>query len=366
MDLIALLWDYVIPFIFVLTVLVFVHEMGHFWVARRNGVRVEVFSIGFGPELFGWNDRNETRWKVCAIPMGGYVKMFGEAEQRDVDGNEIAFTEEEKAVSFAHKSLGQRAAVVFAGPAANFLFAIVVFTGLFAFVENQIPLAAIGKVQEESAAAQAGFQPGDKVLAISGKEIRYFTELRDIVLVNPNKELSFSISRNNRQIELVAAPSAFGENPSQGRLGVSPDPKEFEARNMGVAEAALKAVEHSFSVTGEILVAIGEIFTGDRGGDELGGPVRIAKLSGDIAQMGMANLLSFIGFFSINLFLINLFPIPVLDGGHLVFYAFEAVLGRPLGEKTQEYSFRLGLILVLALMLFATFNDLVHFKVFDF
>jgi len=366
MDLITLLWDYVVPFVFVLTVLVFVHEMGHFWVARRNGVRVEVFSIGFGPELFGWNDRNNTRWKVCAIPMGGYVKMFGEAEQRDEDGNEIEFSEAEKAVSFAHKRLGQRAAVVFAGPAANFIFAVIVFTGLFAFVENQIPLAAIGTIQEESAAAQAGFEPGDKVLAINGEDIQYFTELRDIVVVNPNSPLTFTVIRGAQQLELQATPKEFGENPVKGRLGVSPDPMQFESEEMGFGEASVKAVKHSFSITGEILKAIGEIFSGDRGSDELGGPVRIAKLSGDIAQMGMANLLSFIGFFSINLFLINLLPIPVLDGGHLVFYAYEAILGRPLGEKAQEYSFRFGLILVLALMLFATFNDLMHFKVFDF
>jgi len=366
MDLITTLWDYVVPFVFVLTVLVFVHEMGHYWIARRNGVRVEVFSIGFGPELFGWNDRHETRWKISAIPMGGYVKMFGESELKDDDGNDVQLSDHDRAVSFAHKTLGQRAAIVFAGPAANFLFAVLVFIGLFAFVQNQVPLAGIGVVQEGSAANQAGFQAGDKVLSIDGKSIHYFTELRDIVLVSPNKELDFLVERDGQEVSLRATPKAVGESPAQGRLGVGPDPNLFEIEELGLGEATLKAVKHSFSITGQILGALGEIFTGSRGTDELGGPLRIAQMSGDIAQTGLVNLLSFLAVFSINLCLINLFPIPVLDGGHLVFYAFEAVLGRPLGEKAQEYGFRFGLILVLALMLFATFNDLSHFKIFDF
>jgi len=367
MDLVTLLWDYIIPFIFVLTVLVFVHELGHYWVARRNGVRVDVFSIGFGPELFGWNDKNGTRWKFSAIPMGGYVKMFGEGgEALDEEGSAIPIPQEDAAVSFAHKRLGQRAAIVFAGPAANFIFAVIVFAGLFAFLPTQIPLAAIGKIQEGSAAEQAGFKAGDTVVAISGREIRYFTELRDMVLASPNKPLTFSILRDSAPMEVSVIPRAIGENPPQGRLGVSPDPEKFEVEEIGIAEAGLKAVNHSFSIMGQILGAIGEIFTGDRGSEELGGPLRIAQMSGEIAQLGMAQLLTFIAVFSINLCLINLFPIPVLDGGHLVFYAFEAILGRPLGEKAQEYSFRFGLILVLALMVFATFNDLTHFKIFDF
>ncbi len=367
MDLVTLLWDYIIPFIFVLTVLVFVHELGHYWIARRNGVRVEVFSIGFGPEVFGWNDKNGTRWKFSAIPMGGYVKMFGEGgEVLDEDGNAIPMPQEDAAVSFAHKRLGQRAAIVFAGPAANFIFAIIVFAGLFAFLPTQIPLAAIGEIQEGSAAEQAGFKSGDTVEAISGREVHYFTELRDIVLVSPGQALTFSILRDGQPMKISVTPRIIGENPPQGRLGVAPDPEKFEVEEIGIAEASLKAVSHSFSIMGQILGAIGEIFTGDRGSEELGGPLRIAQMSGQIAQLGMAQLLSFIAVFSINLCLINLFPIPVLDGGHLVFYAFEALLGRPLGEKAQEYSFRFGLILVLALMVFATFNDLTHFKIFDF
>ncbi|MCW9032641.1 MAG: RIP metalloprotease RseP [Rhodospirillales bacterium] len=369
METITIIWEYVIPFIFVLTVLVFVHELGHYAIARRNGVRVEVFSIGFGPELFGWNDSKDTRWKISAVPMGGYVKMFGQGDiedTEDADGTEKKLSDDDKARSFSHKTLGQRTAVVFAGPAANFLFAVVIFAGLFNFTDNAVPLAGIGGVVEGSAAYEGGFKQGDRIVAVDGKKVNHFVELRDIVSVKPSVELTFDVIRLEKTIVLKATPKPHKDDSSRGMLGVRPDPKQVEIIETGVVESMWKGVTHSFVITGKILSGIGEMITGKRGSEDIGGPLRIAQLSGEVAQGGFVNLLNFIAVFSINLFLINLFPIPMLDGGHLVFYAIEAVRGKPLGERAQEYGFRVGLFLVLALMLFATINDLAHFKVFEF
>lgn len=365
-DIAHTLITYVLPFLVVFTILVFVHELGHYWVARRAGVRVEVFSIGFGPELYGWHDRHGTRWKVSAVPLGGYVKMFGE---RDFDPSEgqPEITPEDRAVSFNHKTLRQRVAIVAAGPIANFLFAIVLLSGLFAIAGAAMPYAGIGSVQDDSAAATAGFEVGDRIVAIEGESVTYFDDLFRVVSANPGVEMVFEVERGGERLALVATPTptertdADGATRIVGLLGVSPDPNQLAYERMNPLEAIWTATDRTVSLVGQILTALWQIITGQRTAEELGGPLRIAQLSGEMAQSGVVSLILFMAALSINLGLINLFPVPMLDGGHLAFYAIEAVRGKPLDERVQEYGFRVGLVLVLLLMLFATKNDIVRF-----
>ncbi len=359
---------YLVPFLLVLTILVFVHEMGHFWVARRNGVRVETFSIGFGPELFGWTDSKGTRWKFSAILLGGYVKMFGE---QDLDQNQDAapMTEEEKGVSFRHKRLGQRSLIVAGGPAANFLFAILILAALFLAVGTPEYKAAVGRVQAGSAADVANFQTGDLITHIGAEQISRFEDLRRIVSASPGMELTFSIIRDGADLTLTAIPEEVIQDESVGPvglLGVSPDAQQLSFKRHNPFTATWLAIEYSAGLTVRILSAVGQIISGSREAEELGGVLRIAQISGEVAQDGWVNLVFFMAALSINLGLINLFPIPVLDGGHLLFYAIEAIRGRPLDQRYQEYSFRFGLILVLLLVIFVTWNDLVHLRVFEF
>ena len=368
-----ILVNYVVPFLIVLTILVFVHELGHFLVARYNNVRVEVFSVGFGAELFGFHDSHGTRWKFSAIPLGGYVKMFGEGEIIAGEGNdkERNLTEEEKAVSFYHKRLGQRAAIVFAGPLANFIFAIIVLAGLFFASGAPNLLAGVGTVQSGSAAEKAGIAAGDKVIMIAGQDVKWFKDLRQIVIENPNTPLSMEVVRNNTQLTLIATPDVKvvddgGIEKEVGLLGITPDPEMVEYTNLGPLDAVVMGAERTYGLTLRILSAVGLMITGSVSKEELGGPLRIAQMSGQMAQNGLASMVFFLAALSINLGLINLFPIPMLDGGHLLFYSIEAIMGRPVNEKAQEYSFRFGLILVLLLMVFVTWNDLIQLRVFEY
>lgn len=371
MGILEYLWDWILPFLVVLTVLVFVHELGHYWIARRVGIRVEVFSIGFGPELFGWTDSHGTRWKFSAVPLGGYVKMFGEHDFDD-EGNDRVLTAEEQAVSFQSKGVYQRSAVVFGGPFANFLFAVVVLAGLFASIGMPTPLSGIGTIQPDSAADQGGFQPGDMIVAIDGQEIRWFEDVRRMVRDHPGDELRFDIVRDGEAMSLTATPFAQpgdggdGAPAQVGLLGVTPDPAQVGYERLGPVGAVLTAVERTYELTTQILSALWQIVTGTRTAGELGGPIRIAQLSGQMASDGAVNFFLFMAALSVNLGLINLLPIPMLDGGHLAFYAVEAVRGRPLNKRIQEYGFRLGLAFVLMLMIFATWNDLMNLKVFEY
>jgi len=366
------LLNYVLPFLVILTILVFVHEMGHFWVARVNNVRVEVFSVGFGPEIFGFHDKHGTRWKFAAIPLGGYVKMFGEGETVDDEENERELTDEEKEVSFFHKRLGQRTAVVAAGPAANFIFAIFVMALLFAISGAPKPLAGIGSILTGSAAEEAGLEIGDRIFSINDEEIKWFDDLSRIVSASPGRTLMLGVARGDTELTLQATPksraadSESKEGEVRGILGVSPHPDLVEYETYGPLQATWKAVERTYDLSATILSYLGEMITGSRTSKELGGPLRIAHFSGEMFQGGWVNTFFFLAVLSVNLGLINLFPIPMLDGGHLVFYAAEAVLGRPIGPKAQEYSFRFGLILVLLIMIYATWNDLEFFKILDF
>lgn len=369
MDILDSVGTWVLPFLAVFTVLVFVHELGHYWVARRCGVRVETFSIGFGPELYGWNDGHGTRWRFSAIPLGGYVKMFGENDFAGDD--ETALTPEERAVSFHHKPLRHRAAIVAAGPLANFAFAIAVLALLFGAIGVPTPMAVVGQVQAGSAAEAADMRSGDVVRAIDGVDLASFEDLRRLIIDRGDKTIRIDVDRDGELVSLTATPRLTeikdegGGPKTVGLLGVSPDPTRVTYDRLDPFSAAWTATERTVSLTAQILSALGQIIAGTRTAEELGGPLRIAQLSGEMAQSGLVNLIFFMAALSVNLGLINLFPVPMLDGGHLVFYAAEAVRGRPLDRRLQEYGFRFGLVLVLALMIFATWNDLVQMRVWE-
>ena len=369
MDLFGVIGEYILPFLLVLTVLVFVHELGHYLVARHCRVRVEVFSIGFGPEIFGFTDRVGTRWKFSAVPLGGYVKMFGDADAAstpDVE-RQSTMTAAERDVAFPHKSVGQRAAIVVAGPLANFLFALVVLWGLFVFHGHPFPPAAVGEVMDSSPAQAAGFEPGDRIIEANGQRLLSFNEIVAIVRLSEGEPITFTVGRDGERLTLTATPEPLVLEAADGRevtiLGIGITPPA--PTSYGPLESLWLAATETGNLVILTVTAVGEMIVGDRGTEDLGGPIRIAQVSGDVAQVGVIALFWFMALLSINLGLINLFPIPMLDGGHLLFYGVEAVRGRPLGQRAQEYGFRIGLALVLTLMIFATWNDLVQLQVVD-
>ncbi len=370
MEFLTAIWEYVIPFILVLTVLVFVHELGHYLAARRCGVRVEVFSIGFGPEIYGFTGKTGTRWKFSAIPFGGYVRMFGERAPDD-EMDEAPFSDDEMEVSFYNKTLGQRAWIVFAGPLANFLFAIVVLAGLFSIVGQPYTPADVGKIVPGSAAEEAGLKPGDIFVQIGSTNIQRFEQVRRIVQLAPGQRLSMVVKRDGKEISLTVVPKAvevtqFGSKQIIGRLGVSRSGGDMTFIRHDPITAVWEASVRTVVLTGNILDALGQIISGQRNAKELGGPVRIAQISGDMAQAGFVMILQFAAILSINLGLINLFPIPLLDGGHLVFYGIEALRGRPVGERAMGFSLNIGLALILCLTVFVTWNDLVQLRFVEY
>lgn len=367
MDLLTSIGTYVIPFLIILSVVVFVHELGHYLVARRNGVRVDVFSIGFGPELFGVTDRSGTRWKFSVLPLGGYVKMHGDA---DATSTTIDLSARPDPDSFPAKSVWQRMAIVAAGPLANFAFAVLALAILFATVGRPVTPAEVGEVQPGSAAEEAGLLPGDRIVAVDGEALESFEELQVVVRGSPGETLTFTIERNGETLDLPVTPrqteieDRFGQVHRIGLIGVSRSGIEFKRSNPLLA--VVEGVTETGRLIGGTLYALGEMIVGSRTTEELGGPLRIAQMSGEIAKDGAIPLIWFTAVLSINLGLINLFPIPMLDGGHLVLYAVEALRGRPLNERSQEVAFRFGLVLVLSLMVFATWNDLVQLNVVEF
>jgi regulator of sigma E protease len=352
-------------FLVVLTVLVFVHELGHYLIARRNGVRIEIFSIGFGPELFGWCDRAGTRWKFSTIPLGGYVKMFGDGDVTSglpVTGLD-QLTAAEREVSFHCKRLGQRAAIVAGGPIANFVFAIVVLALLFMTYGQPFTPAEVGQVLPGSAAEAGGLRAGDTIVSIDGRSVERFEDVQQVVRLNPNMPMIVVVKRDGGKATLHVTPSLIEESDRMGRhqigqLGIRGGGTKYIKRDP--ASAVTRAVGETWNMSATTLEAMWQMVVGKRSADELGGPLRIAVLSGEVIQLGIGPLLWFMAVLSVNLGLINLFPVPVLDGGHLLFYAAEAIRGKPLGQRAQEYGFRVGLALVLTLMVFATWNDLVR------
>lgn len=350
---------YVVPFLAVLSVVVFVHEYGHYWVAVRNRVKVETFSVGFGPELFGWSDKAGTRWKVAAIPLGGYVKMLGDADATSTTHDPA---HERDADSFPAKSVWQRMAIVVAGPAANFIFAILVLAIVLVFVGRPFVPAVIGEVREDTAASAAGLLPEDRIVAIDGAVIDGFADLQAAVGERGAAPLPLTIERDGAQIELTVTPRPLdGEAGGRPVIGIVAAAPEYQTVNPLYAPFA--ATRQVFGMMGDILTAVGQIITGQRSAEELGGPLRIAQLSGEAAAGGLTSFTWLLIVLSVNLGLINLFPIPMLDGGHLVMYTVEALRGRPLAERSQEIAFRVGLAMVLALMVFATWNDLVNLQI---
>ncbi|NQU60359.1 MAG: RIP metalloprotease RseP [Rhodospirillales bacterium] len=372
MSILGFTWYYIVLFLFVLTVLVYVHEWGHYWVARRNNVRVDVFSIGFGPEIFGWTNKAGTRWKIGAIPLGGYVKMLGQSDLPEDGEEEKPLTPEEKAVSFQYKTLAQRSAIVAAGPIANFLLAIVLFSGLIMFVGAARPYAGVGNIMPGSAAEEAGFIPGDRIISAEGEPVKWFTDLVRIVSAKPEVTMNFLVRRGDKDLTIAATPkkhrqqNSEGETVEIGLLGIRFDPKQAEFERQDPLTATWMGVKQTAAFTKSIFSFLGKLISGEGNSKDLGGPLRIAQISGQMAQEGFGSLIFFMAALSVNLGLINLFPIPVLDGGHLLFFGAEAILGRPLSDRAQEYGFRIGLILVLILMVFASWNDLIHLRVFEF
>jgi regulator of sigma E protease len=359
------LYHYGLPFVVVLSILVFVHEFGHFWVARRCGVKIEAFSIGFGGELIGWTDRLGTRWRIGWLPVGGFVKMYGDADAASRPDTAAAalMDDQDRRVSFIHKKLWQKSLIVAAGPIANFLFAIVVTAILFGSVGEPFTPPVIGKVIPDSPAEKAGLQAGDIVLSVDGTSVSRFEELQRLVLVDAGEPLTLSVSRNGQPVTIVATPRIVEEpgllgTQKIGQLGMQASSASVEMRHEDPATAVWQATRETWNVATSSLKTIGQMIVGRRGTDDLSGPIGIGQLSGEIWKQGFVPLVKFVALLSISLGLINLFPIPVLDGGHLLFYAIEAVRGQPVSDRALAVGFRVGFALIVSFFVFVMWHDL--------
>ncbi|WP_375588667.1 RIP metalloprotease RseP [Hoeflea alexandrii] len=355
------------PFLLVLTIVVFFHELGHYLVGRWCGIKAEVFSVGFGPELIGRTDRHGTRWKLSLIPLGGYVKFLGDenAASQPTGAGVSGLSEAERAASFPAASLWRRAATVAAGPVANFILAIAIFAVMFSINGRMIADPVVARVQPASAAEAAGILPGDVFVAIDGVEVEIFDDVQRYVTARPEVPMTISLERGGAIVDVTLTPARteitdnFGNKMEVGRIGVitSDDAGNFRVREYGPLEAVGEGVAQSWYIVTRTVDYIGNIITGREKADQLGGPIRVAKYSKDMSTIGIGALIQLAAVLSVSIGLLNLMPIPMLDGGHLVFYAIEAVRGRPPGEVAQEWAYRFGLSVVLALMLFATWND---------
>jgi regulator of sigma E protease len=356
-----------VTFLILLTILVFVHEWGHYYVARRCGVRVEIFSIGFGREIYGWSDRHGTRWKIGAIPLGGYVKFFGDANVASMTSETLdAMSEEDRAQAFPLKPLRQRAAIVAAGPVVNLIFAAFLFAGIYMTAGQPIVTSEITEVTAGSAAEAAGIETGDVVLSVNQHPIRTFQEMGEFIVASGGNPLQLVIGRGEQQVNLVVTPRMvdFEGNPSDRPfLGVRGGVVEHV--KLGPAWALIEGTVTTGRIMGLIMVTAGELLTGSRSADELGGPIRIAQVSGEAASLGLVSFVWFMALISVNLGLVNLFPIPLLDGGHLMFYGFEAVRGRPVSPRMQEIGYMIGITIVIGLLLMVTWNDLSSLEIWQ-
>jgi regulator of sigma E protease len=364
----------VAAFLFVITIIVFFHELGHFLVARWVGIKVETFSIGFGHEIVGFNDRKGTRWKISWLPLGGYVKFLGDENAASVPDREKLkqMPEEDREGAFESKSLPRRAAVVAAGPFANFILAIAIFSAIFYFYGRTFTAPIVDEVVPGSAAERAGIMVGDRIDSVNGTEIMAFSDLTRIVRLNAGNELILVVERNGEMVTLTATPEAeeiedqFGGKQRVGLLGVKRNNMEGDITviEYGPGEALYEGTRETWFFVENTMIVMYGILTGRQKADQLGGPLRIAQVSGQVATVSISALVNLAAILSVGIGLINLFPIPMLDGGHLLYYAIEAVRGKPLSEKMQDLGFRLGFALVIGLMLFVTWNDLVHLDVF--
>jgi regulator of sigma E protease len=351
----------VAAFIAVLGVLVFFHELGHYLAARWRGVFVEAFSVGFGRSIASWYDRHGTQWRISWLPLGGYVKMHGQERPEEV--SEEVRASWKPGQTFHEKSVVSRAIIVAAGPVANFVLAMVLFAGLFLAVGRPITSPVVGEVLPNGAAAHAGLQAHDRIEAINGEPIKTFEDIQRIITAHPVETLTVKVLRDGADKDFAVTTEAREVGGHRvGLLGIRGGAVDYQPMNL--PEALWGGVVQTWTVTAETFSGLAQMISGQRGTEELGGPLRIAQLSGQVAELGVSNLISFIAVLSVNLGLINLFPIPVLDGGHLLFYLFEAVRGRPLPRRAQEYSFRAGIAVLGGLFIFATWNDLTHIGLF--
>ncbi|MBO0733232.1 MAG: RIP metalloprotease RseP [Methylocapsa sp.] len=359
---------YILPFLFVLGLVVFFHELGHFLVGRLCGVKIEAFSLGFGPELFGFNDRHGTHWRVAALPLGGYVKFHGETQEALAqDGAAAAMSAKERAVSFFAQKVWKRAAIVAAGPLANFVLAIVIYSGVFYVHGRSILLPVIDSVAADSAAEAAGFLPGDRILSIDGTRIDSFEDMQRIVQAASDTPLAFAVERDGKTLQLVATPrrrdieTPFG-NTRAGVLGVQSraKPENWHVQTYGMFQSVRLAGSETWYVVARTGSYLKGLVLGRESADQLSGPIRIAEVSGEMAKIGPAALFNLAAILSISVGLLNLLPVPLLDGGHLVYYAVEAVRGEAMNERAQQFGFKIGIMLVTTLMIFATYNDILR------
>lgn len=366
MDLLLLISHNIVSFIVILSIIVFIHEFGHYFVARKCGVKINEFSIGFGKKLFGFRDKNDTEWKFCLLPFGGYVKMFGDRNPASIADKDqiVRMSAAEKKVSFYYQNVYKRMAIVLAGPIANFILAILLFTALFRVQGITTILPIIDGVVPNSAAMEAGLKKGDKILQIDGRKINSFSDIQQIVYHRADEELDFMIKRDNQELNITITPKAsvsqdfFGNEMKVGLIGVQAGQYSYEKINL--FNAFVQANQETYNMSLAILGTLKDLIIGKRSIDELGGPVKIAQYSGKSVSMGLVVVIWFMAMISINLGVLNLLPLPVLDGGHFFYYIIEAVKGSPLPEKIQEYGFRFGFSIVLTFMLFVTYNDIVQ------
>jgi regulator of sigma E protease len=356
-----------LPFLFVLTVVVFVHELGHFLVARWTGVKIKAFSIGFGREIFGFYDRHGTRWRFAWIPLGGYVKFLDDENSASAPSRAALdnMSPAEREGAFQTKPLAARSAIVAAGPLANFLLSIAIFAFTFTVVGVHITAPQVDELVPDGAAAAAGFKPGDLIVSIDSQPIETFAEMQRIVSASADRELTFEVKRNDRILTLKAVPARreisdrFGNKLRVGVIGIKRNAtqQEWQYKRYGPVESLGLGVKETFFIVTRTLSYLQDVATGREAGDQLGGPLRIAEISGQVASLGFMALLNLTAVLSVSIGLINLFPIPLLDGGHLLFYGIEALRGKPLSERAQEVGFRIGLAIVLLLLVYTTYQD---------
>ncbi len=366
MAIVELILQNFVSFVLLISFIVFIHEFGHFYIARLCGVKIEEFSIGFGRELWGFTDKKGTRWKICPIPFGGYVKMFGDKNGASIPDEQAvaAMSESERKISFIGKNVWQRIIIVAAGPIANFLLTIYIFTFLFSVNGILISTPVVGEMLQDGAAAQSGLKSGDKILAINSRQISSFDQIREEVSQSADKKLQFRISRGEEEINLEITPKVqttrdvFGDEVKIGMIGVIAT--QGEHKKLTVGQSFVEANKETYRISLAIFKALGELITGKRSVEELGGPIKIAQYSGKTVEMGFMVVLWFVAMISVNLGVMNLLPVPVLDGGHLFYYLIELLRGKPLSQKVQKTGFQIGMSMVLTLMIFTTFNDIKH------
>ena len=368
---------YVIGFPLLLGPLVTIHELGHYLVGRWFGVHAEAFSVGFGKEIWGFTDRRGTRWKLSVLPLGGYVQFKRDMNPASIPDPQAArhASAEERQGSFHHAALWKRALIVFAGPATNILLTLAIFAGFFAFYGKPVPAdaeqqLAVAEFAEVSPAREAGIEVGDRIVAVEGERMEDFRDVQDSIMLYPGRTLDITVDRGGAErtfavpVRSVEMEDRFGNVSKVGLIGIASGASAFEFEPQGVIASLGLAVDHSIGIVDMMVTGIGQIFTGERSVQELGGPVKIAKFSGEQLSLGGMAFINFVALISLNLAFINLLPIPALDGGHLAFYAAEAIRRKPVGPRGTEVAYRAGVALVLMLMVFVTINDLVHLPVF--